>query len=40
MRLVLPNQAAPGKAGISRLLTIEHHHPGQPEPGRWVLLLV
>ena len=25
------NHPAPGKAGIARLLTIEHHYPGLPE---------
>ena len=28
------NQPAAGKAGIARQLTIEHHWPGLPEPGR------
>jgi hypothetical protein len=30
------NQPAAGKAGIARLLTIEHRWPGLPEPGRYV----
>lgn len=29
-----PNQPAAGKAGIARLLAIEHHCPGLPEPDR------
>lgn len=29
-----PNYPAAGKAGIARLLAIEHHCPGLPEPGR------
>jgi len=28
------NHLAAGKAGIARLLAIEHHCPGLPEPGR------
>jgi len=27
-----PNHPAAGKAGIARLLAIEHHCPGLPEP--------
>jgi uncharacterized protein YceK len=30
-----PNHPASGKAGIARRLTIDHHWPGLPEPGRW-----
>ena len=30
-----PNNPAAGKAGISRLLAVEHHCPGLPEPGRY-----
>jgi hypothetical protein len=29
-----PNQPAAGNAGIARRLTIQHHWPGVPEPGR------
>ena len=29
------NNPAAGKAGIARPLTIEHHCPGLPEPGRF-----
>jgi hypothetical protein len=28
------NHPATGKAGIARLLAVEHHAPGLPEPGR------
>jgi hypothetical protein len=31
------NQPAAGNAGIAPQLTIEHHWPGVPEPGRYVL---
>jgi hypothetical protein len=31
---IAANHPAAGKAGITRLLTIEHHCPGLPEPGR------
>ena len=30
----LPNHPAAGKAGTARLLAIESHCPGLPEPGR------
>ena len=30
----VPNQPAAGNAGIAPPLTIEHHWPGVPEPGR------
>ena len=30
----MANQAAAGKAGIGRLLAVEHHRPGLPEPRR------
>jgi len=33
----LPNNPAAGKAGIARLLAIEHHCPGLPEPGRYAM---
>src|SRR4051794_24609961 len=29
-----PNEPAAGKAGIARLLAVEHHCPGLPEPER------
>jgi hypothetical protein len=29
-----PNHPAPGKAGIARLLAVEHSCPDLPEPGR------
>jgi hypothetical protein len=29
------SKPAAGEAGIARLLTIEHHPPGVPEPERW-----
>ena len=29
-----PNKPAAGKAGVTRLLTIQHDCPGLPEPGR------
>jgi hypothetical protein len=32
-----PNHPAPGKAGIASRVTIGHHCPGLPEPGRWVV---
>lgn len=32
--ITCPNETAAGKAGIARLLTIEHHCPGLPEPER------
>jgi hypothetical protein len=38
MKFVLfrsPNHPAAGKAGIARLLAIEQHWPGLPEPGRY-----
>jgi hypothetical protein len=31
MKKPWPNDPAAGKAGIARLLTIEHHYPGLPE---------
>jgi hypothetical protein len=33
---LISNHPAAGKAGIARLLAIEHHCPGLPEPGRSV----
>jgi hypothetical protein len=30
----VPNNPAAGKAGIARLLAIEHDCPGLPKPGR------
>jgi hypothetical protein len=34
MRAPGPNHPAAGKAGIARLLAIEHYCPGLPEPAR------
>jgi hypothetical protein len=36
MKTTRANHPAAGKAGIARLSAIEHHCPGQPEPGRWI----
>ena len=35
-----PNHPASGKAGLAPRLTIEHHRPGLPEPGRWAPSLI
>ncbi len=35
---VWANQLAAGKIGIARLLAIEYHCPGLPEPGRYAAL--
>jgi signal peptidase I len=40
MRVTTPNHPAAGKAGIARLLAIEHHCPGLPELGRWMRTLL
>jgi hypothetical protein len=32
--IMQPNHPAAGKAGLARLLAIEHYCPGLPEPGR------
>ncbi len=34
IEILLANKPAAGKAGIASRLTIEHHWPGLPEPGR------
>jgi hypothetical protein len=34
MTYLWPNQPAAGNAGIASRLTIQHHCPGVPEPGR------
>jgi len=31
------NHPGAGKAGIAPRLTIGHHCPGLPEPGRWAI---